>query len=893
MDANVDRFYNLLPAIYRQRDAELGWQLQALLRVLAEQANAVEADIAQLYNNWFIETCQDWVVPYIGDLVDYQLVREAGEPGDVNTVQGRQLNKILIARRDVANTIRARRRKGTLSLLEDLARDVAGWPYAHAVEFYKLLGMTQSMNYTQPGRGRTVSLREAGALKHVGGPFAQEAHTPDVHRIISQQSPGRYNLPSVGLFIWRLKVYPLTRTRARHMREVRDNCYTFSPLGNDTQLFTSPQPRGKTVDALNFPAPINRQAFKDRRDDYYGPGKSMQIWRVDAPEPTEDERHERREQHGRRGEHGQHEQHIHGEQSHGHGAPQQGQPQHGGHGQQHGAQSSGQQAQHAGHEQRDAHAHENQPVQGEHTTGTAPGHAEGARPPGGASSTADQVTITPIDAQHIIPAHLGGWHYHPQPGYVAVDPVLGRIVFPEGHQPREVLVSYYYGFSDDMGGGEYQRKLFQPHVFQPYYVGHQIDTAQVHNGYRTLHEAIAAWNSWKSDHPDDPWHAIIEFVDSGVYNEQLDIYLEEGESLQIRAANHTRPVIRIVDWREDLPDVFRVKGELGSRFTLDGLLITGSPVECRGDIADLTIRHCTLVPGLGLHSSCEPQRPEQPSLVLLNIGKQVTIEHSILGSILVEEEEEEDEDEEAQREDPLPISITDSILDATDPEQDIISAEDQRIAYAALTIARCTVFGRVRVHSLELAENSIFTGVIRVARRQHGCMRFCSLASPGQEAPRTSPREDESEEDESTEEEHRPTNRTPRRYHCQPDLVEQALHAEPQFKALPPEERKKLEQLERDRIRPLFNSTRYGMATYCQLAHACAQEVKSGADDQSEMGVFHELYQPQRETNLRTRLDDYTPAGMQTGIIYVELYQTRRQDDTPEGTETGIVYRRA
>jgi hypothetical protein len=34
------------------------------------------------------------------------------------------------------------------------------------------------------------------------------------------------------------------------------------------------------------------------------------------------------------------------------------------------------------------------------------------------------------------------------------------------------------------------------------------------------------------------------------------------------------------------------------------------------------------------------------------------------------------------------------------------------------------------------------------------------------------------------------------------------------------------------------------------------------------MGVFHDLYQPQRAANLRARLDEYTPAGMTAGIIY-------------------------
>jgi hypothetical protein len=75
-------------------------------------------------------------------------------------------------------------------------------------------------------------------------------------------------------------------------------------------------------------------------------------------------------------------------------------------------------------------------------------------------------------------------------------------------------------------------------------------------------------------------------------------------------------------------------------------------------------------------------------------------------------------------------------------------------------------------------------------------------------------------------------------------------------------------QRERSRVHPRFNSVRYGTPTYCQLAESCAQEITRGADDESEMGVFHHLYQPQRAANLRVRLDEYLPAGMDVGIIF-------------------------
>jgi hypothetical protein len=186
----IDRLYQLLPAVHRMRDSEQGEPLRALLQVIAEQVNLVEDDIGQLYENWFIETCEDWVVPYIADLVGHRPVLEAGEPGDVSSAQGRARNRILVPRREVANTIRYRRRKGTLALLELLAADVAGWP-ARAVEFYRLLAQTQSLSHPHLERGRTADLRAGDALDLLNGAFDEIAHTIDVRRILSRHTQGR------------------------------------------------------------------------------------------------------------------------------------------------------------------------------------------------------------------------------------------------------------------------------------------------------------------------------------------------------------------------------------------------------------------------------------------------------------------------------------------------------------------------------------------------------------------------------------------------------------------------------------------------------------------------------------------------------------------------------
>lgn len=776
VNKDPDRLYKLLPTIHRQRDAEQGFLLQALLSVIAEQVNVVEADIAQLYENWFIETCQDWVVPYIGDLLGYRVVHEAGEPGDVLTTEERLRNKILIPRRDVANTIHDRRRKGTLKLLEELARDVAGWP-ALAVEFYTLLGWLQNINALHPQRGRTLDVRNGEALDRLNGPFDESAHTVDVRRIISQRSVGRYNIPSVGLFVWRLKVYSVTNTRARLMAEAGPEFFTFSILGNDTQLYTRPTPKAdaqRTTDELNFPTPIRRRIFKDRLNDYYGVDKSLYIW-TGVIQPSEDSQQSTPAQPSKSAR---------------------------------SRQSSA--SQQAGGEQ--------QPRNPQH-------HHHG-----GEQQT--HIVWEPVDPTRIVAADLSDWQYHPHGADVAVDPVLGRIAFSPHHiPPGGVRVLYHYGFSADIGGGEYNRPLFQPANYQLFRV------SKKEGGIRSIKEALDQWEDWKETHPDQPQNAVIEITDSAVYSEdRLHVSLGEKESLQIRAANRKRPVIRLSDRRPDRTDALELTGESnvtgtsGSRFTLDGLLITGRGVRIEGELAEVTIRHCTLVPGWEIDEDCEPQWENEPSLELVNTDALVTIEHSILGSMQVDENEVTD--------DPIRIHISDSILDATSTKRVVLGGVDAPVAHARLTIVRSTVFGRIRVHSIELAENSIFNSVVKVARSQVGCVRFCYVPDG---------------------------SRTPRRYNCQPDLVQQAVQANGD---IPDTEKPAEKQRESDRVVPIFNSTRYGAPTYCQLADACAEEIKRGADDESEMGVFHDLFQPQRAANLRARLDEFTPAGNEAGIIY-------------------------
>ncbi len=255
----------LLPAIHRLRDAEGGGALRELLDVIGTQAAVLEEDLEQLYDDLFIETCSEWVVPYIGDLIGYQSLH-GQSPG------------LGSARSEVANTIGYRRRKGTAAMLEQLARDVTGWPAA-VVEFFQLLATTQYMNHVRRHNQLTPDLRNWEALESLDHAFDRLAHSVDTRRIASGE--GRHNIPNIGIFIWRLLAMSLTDFPAVAVDSQR---FLFSPLGIDQPLFTRPETEPTVTHLarpLNVPDPISRRRMFERPEDYYGAGKSVHIEGVD------------------------------------------------------------------------------------------------------------------------------------------------------------------------------------------------------------------------------------------------------------------------------------------------------------------------------------------------------------------------------------------------------------------------------------------------------------------------------------------------------------------------------------------------------------------------------------------------------------------------------------
>lgn len=239
-----DRLYNLLPASYRAQDMDRGEPLRALLAAIEQEVLApIEAEILALRDSSAIETCPDWAIPYIGDLLGVRPLRPGG-PGNLRAY--------------VANTLAYRRRKGTAAVIEQLARDVTGLP-ARVVEYFELLAATQNDDHIRLHRPGTLDVRSAERLQLLNTPFENAPYTVEVRRAATRN--GRYNIPNLGIYLWRLASFAVERGEAFRVEAGK---FTVHPLGLDAPLYNRPQTEVEIThlaEEHNVPEPLRRLAL--------------------------------------------------------------------------------------------------------------------------------------------------------------------------------------------------------------------------------------------------------------------------------------------------------------------------------------------------------------------------------------------------------------------------------------------------------------------------------------------------------------------------------------------------------------------------------------------------------------------------------------------------------
>jgi hypothetical protein len=254
----ADRLWNMLPAIYRTMDVgpnpgEPG-PLQELVNRIGAQAAVVRRNIDRLSENQSIETCDDWVIPYIGDLVATRLVSCLDAAAQ---------------RIDVAKTVYYRRRAGTVGVLEELAADIASRD-ARVVEFFRRLGRTRHQfdpplsyqienpitgpegftgntleiaegligAYSGTPAGGFADLRKTYPASNTGTAFDEYFYTADLRA--GGQTLGHFNIRNLGVFLWWLKAFPISGATPVS-NGASEPCLTFDPTGRTIPLFAPSQ----------------------------------------------------------------------------------------------------------------------------------------------------------------------------------------------------------------------------------------------------------------------------------------------------------------------------------------------------------------------------------------------------------------------------------------------------------------------------------------------------------------------------------------------------------------------------------------------------------------------------------------------------------------------------
>lgn len=746
-----DRLYRLLPAIFRTRDHAQGEPLRALMRIFASELRTLETETETVYDDWFIETCSEWLVPYIGEALGVRGLRSLTATGFSN-------------RAFVANLIDHRRRKGTASELEQLGRDLTGHGSAVEEGFSRLV-VTPHLQHVRQGAS-TIAIRDPGPLERLGGPFGTDARTPDVRPIEPRRSVrpadvehGLWNVPNVALHLFTLRSRPIVRAQARPA-PAQPHWYFFDPLGRDTVLFSRPEPE---QDMTSFAGPqhvaraLSRlELAQEERGEvpmqWLGPNAVVRVRTIDG----------------------------------------------------------------AGVERVFSAEHD---------------VIDGATQPlidmGGGEF------LPRLRIAHLANLRSGGLPTRRprDPQIVHIDPQNGRIVFhPDAvtPPPAAVLVDYSVGHQSPIGAGPWDRTR----GFEAQLAAHEIvlDELDAQWGVRlddpdgpevlgSLSDAIAEWNSLLTAQGPEVT-AMIVVMDSRLHELPEVIELPVGARLVIVAGdwpeidvdgvptrvqgmvdpNNLRPTI-VGDLRVQTDPTTPSDSTRSGGLWLNGLLIERGVRVLAGALERLSLRHCSssaFITGVQVDAA-DPETS--------NTALDIELRECLLGAVTAQ-------------------GPTRSLH----AEASVVHGREHglRLPQSHVDLQGTTVLGTTECRVLD-ASDCIFSERIDTEHTQLGCIRY-SFVPPG--------------------------SHTPRRYRCQPDLALEAV------------DDPVLQQRVIARVRPVWTTLDPALPAYAQLAQACPPELRRGAEDGLEMGVFFHLELPWREDNLRTMLRQFLRHGLDAGLRY-------------------------
>lgn len=877
--------YRRLPEIYRIKDEDLSklylvggqpmpaYQLRSYLEPVEDMFSAIHENVESLYHDFFIETCDPWVIPYIGDLLGTTHLS-----GDEWTL-----------RADVAETIALRRRKGTLGAIELLAYILTKWG-AHAVELFENMVWNQHLNHQRPDegdtppyslpivrpatpiRGETIPLRDPSLLAQLNTPFDPFAHVGDVKP--PEMGQVHYNLPNLALYLWRIKDYRLSVTKP-HARKVTPEAHPLASAAHPQAALmvrvnidsipinalsrpyvkTAPKdnrPEGRPVTLFN----TNRIGlFAQRRN-----GKDALNLAAIAPRISSADQVPGPVPRSRLSDYDIAKQYD------------------------------------------DSLASPTPQLLRVFTDAsfTAPQDyvsVESYDPIFNAASPEDDLKsyeLSDVGLQLHLPdstfpdevwphlalprfwtirgENLCAWERGLNPPLadreIAIDPVKGRLCIGVSSDAQadalvqDLLLTYTYGAVGPVGAHPVSYPAL-PKEFDPALPSIYFKDVVLRNPAKRLQDvlktaledarAAAAGNTPKTaiviEIQDSRTHSLdIDLLNSADLNNELGRSVLLTCPLIIRAADGERPIIELAR-----PFAFRPAKVIGANaeeqkaldaqmnalfVRLEGLYLArglnygaGQPLISRAAINKLEIISCTLDPGGFRHFNgdrapllrgMDLREPYGFSGVAEELAfkqtPEIILQRSISGAIFTDEG--------------YTLCLADSIVESipvmvgskTFPFA-ITSATSPATGYAGATMIRnVTVLGRVRAVSTEGA-GGIFTGVVEVFDQQKGCLKYCYFAEDTASPP--PPNEVK--------------NRLPPHFAC----------------------------VDGSDARLIFTSDYFGDPAYCQLSLESDPRIFEEGVDNDQMGAFNFLLEAHKWRNLKIRFREFMPVGIRPLLIPV------------------------
>jgi hypothetical protein len=677
----AEKLWAWIPEVYRTEDLEgpAPGALRALIEVIASQAAVIRRDVDRVWDDQSVELADDWVLPYIADLLATRPVSEFNTRGQ---------------RVATAKTIHYRRRKGTATVIQQLIRDIGDLD-GLVIEAFRRLGRTPHRldlpGDRPPGRitatppGGLANMRAARTPDIAGGPFDDLAHMPDVRRLRGPY--GRFGIPKVNLHLYTLDSFPVLLATPV---EIDTDRFTIDPSGRAIDLYQSGRPAPgdcAKVHEWEVPAPLTCRRFNAAHYLMTAEALSDRSTSVQTRlAPTIGNRY--------RSEGG-----FRSAMDDRLTAPQM--------------------------SANIAHLLD--------ATMTADTPKANLWPESIELTIGEESADDPLAPSAVIAADLTDWaaalSFQPEKA-VALDPARGLLRRLAAAPAGDLFVNrYHYGFSAEIGAGPYPRaaSLSEPVTANlpagPLGAGGGFDDPGPVGGFALQPNGVFRFTTSRTYVPTLPAPARIAGISA------LALEADDGQRpyVMLRPPDAATPVV--------LEAASLGPGD-GNTLVIDGLWLGLRPLdETPLAVADadtpappvtldlvledafdrVIIRHCTLDPG-GEQARSDPTLSLQLPAIRLSVNGfvgRLEISRSIVGPV---HEVTPGADECGARD----IVIADSIVQSRDPA---VAAIQTRIA--AVKLDRVTVFGDVLVNRLD-ASDSLIQGLVRVADNQHGCFRFSS-----------------------------------------------------------------------------------------------------------------------------------------------------------------------